>query len=329
LRRFRVPEIALGALLAVAIFATSAAVQIINPKDHNQSAQAADGAPKGPTSSGSVSADERVAEYTEGLAWATVLLAIVTLGVLIATWRASVRQSKDMKAALGLAERQFEHLKGKELQAFLDRAEDLRRLGEQIKVGREGAEAAKKAAEASAAHAKVAEVALTQLERPYVFIFDVKEFGFDPETAEFFVEYSVANYGKMPAIIEGAYVGFEFSDRGAPPEPTLVEDSHTLMTAPILQAGERREKIREYLPNSMTTGDIEIDVTNAKDPFGITAKTGPVFDVPKGDDVFLRAIIEYRGPFSRGHSTGALWLANYPAKGQLAQRGGDEYNYVK
>ncbi len=193
---------------------------------------------------------------------------------------------------------------------------------------RDAANATVAAATASDRQAKVAEDALTQLERPYVFIFDVKEFGFDPETAEFFVEYSVANYGKMPAIIEGAYIGFEFSDRGAPPTPTLMEDSHTLMTAPILQAGEKREKIREYLPTGLTTGAIDVDVTSPN-PFERTGTIGPVFDVPERNDVFFRAIIQYRGPFSRGHSTGALWLANYPAAGQLAQRGGGEYNYVR
>ena len=207
-----------------------------------------------------------------------------------------------------------------------------RQLGfirESLDDAKKAADAAEGAASAATKQAKIAEATLTQLERPYVFIFDVKEFGFDPETSEFFVEYSVANYGKMPAIIEGAYISFVFSDKGVPPLPTLMADSHVLLTAPILQVGEKREKIREYVPTGMTTGDIEIDVTDADDPFGKTGAIGPVFDVPKGNDVFFRAIIEYRGPSSHGHSTGALWLANYPANGQFAQRGGDEYNYIK
>jgi hypothetical protein len=201
-------------------------------------------------------------------------------------------------------------------------------IRESLVDAKKAADAAEGAASAAGKQAKIAEAALTQLERPYVFVFDVKEFGFDVESSEFFVEYSVANYGKMPAIIEGAYIGFEFSDRVAPPSPPLMEDSHTLMTAPILQAGEKREKIREYVPTGMTTGDIIVDVTS-KNPFEGTGKEGPVFDVPKNNDVFFRAIIEYRGPSSHGHSTGALWLANYPRPGQLAQRGGDDYNYVK
>ena len=62
------------------------------------------------------------------------------------------------------------------------------------------ARAAQKSANAASPQAKIAEAAFIQLERPYIFIFDVKEFHLDGETSEFFVEYSVANYGKMPAI---------------------------------------------------------------------------------------------------------------------------------
>lgn len=220
------------------------------------------------------------------------------------------------------SEDQLEHAKSEAMSAALKHVREEARLNEQIEILRQSAEA-------SAEHARIAGAALTQLERPYIFIFDVKEFEFDSECAEFFVEYSVANYGKMPAIIEGAYIGFEFSDRGAPPRPSLMEDSHALMTAPILQAGEKREKIREYVPSGMTNDIVETDVS-PDDPSARTPKFAPPgFNVPAGNDVFFRTIIEYRGPFSRNHSTGSLWLANYPAAGQLAQRGGDEYNYVK
>jgi hypothetical protein len=105
LGRFRIPEIVLGSLLTVAIFAIGASVQIINPENHYQGTQAPNSAPKGTTSGGGGSPDERVAEYTEGLAWATVFIALSTLGVLIVTWRAGVRQSGDMQAALRHAEK--------------------------------------------------------------------------------------------------------------------------------------------------------------------------------------------------------------------------------
>jgi hypothetical protein len=105
LRRFRVPEIVLGALLLVAIFAMGAAVQIINPENQSQHRQRTNDAPKDSSGDRGISSDERIAKYTEELAWATVVLALSTLGVLIVTWRAGVRQSGDMKAALDHAER--------------------------------------------------------------------------------------------------------------------------------------------------------------------------------------------------------------------------------
>ena len=260
------------------------------------------------------SAEEAIARYNRWLTIFTAILAVATVGLGFAT-----------VGLYRVSQRQLRHAEIESRRGRAWRLKDEGRIIEQFEIARKNSDAAKESADAAVQQAKIAETALTQLERPYIFIFDVKEFGFDPETSEYFVEYSVANYGKMPAIIEGAYIGFEFSDRADPPSPTLMDDSHTLMTAPILQAGEKREKIREYVPTGLTTGDIEIDVTCADGPFGII----PVFDVPKGNDVFFRAIIEYRGPFSRGHRTGALWLANYPAAGQLAQRGGDDYNYVK
>lgn len=201
-------------------------------------------------------------------------------------------------------------------------------IRESLDDAKKAADAAEGAASAANKQAKVAEESFAKLERPYVFVFDVKEFDFDIDRARFFVEYSVANYGKMPAIIEGAYIGFAFSDKAEPPLPTLMGDDHSLMTAPILQVGEKREKIREYVPIGMTTGEFQIDVT-MNDPFEKTGGEGPVFDVPAGSDVFFRAVVEYRGPSTAGHSTGALWLANYPGAGQLAQRGGEEYNYIK
>ncbi len=54
----------------------------------------------------------------------------------------------------------------------------------------------------------------------------------------------------------------------------------------------------------------------------------PTFNIPEGFDVFFRAIIRYRGPFSGGHETGALWLYN-PATFEFALRGGEEYNYTR
>jgi hypothetical protein len=190
--------------------------------------------------------------------------------------------------------------------------------------------AAQKFANAAAVQARVAEEALTQLERPYIFIFDVKNTIYDAASKEFYAEYSVANYGKMPAIIEGAWIGFEFSDRGEPPSPTLMEDSHTLLVSPIFQSGEKRANIKEYVPHGMAKSDITVHLPDQDFGFAAAATPiTPVWNVPEGNQVFFRAIIKYRGPSSVGHETGSLWLADYPSPGQIAQRGGDQYNYIK
>ena len=186
--------------------------------------------------------------------------------------------------------------------------------------------AARRAANASIRQAKIAEAALTQLERPYIFIFGIGAAARDDETGRFFVEYTVANYGKMPAIIEAPHIGFEIDNGGQPPIPTLVADDHALLVSPILQSGEVRTGFREYFPPQMVGENIAFRQVPAAEGFTLVAF--PDLQAPAGFDIFFRAVIRYRGPVSRGHETSALWLVNYPSEGQLAQRGGDEYNYV-
>ena len=67
--------------------------------------------------------------------------------------------------------------------------------------------AARRAANAAIRQAKAAEDALTQLEKPYIFVFGVKQIFQDQSTNDFFVTYTVANFGKLPpAIIEGSTI---------------------------------------------------------------------------------------------------------------------------
>jgi hypothetical protein len=54
----------------------------------------------------------------------------------------------------------------------------------------------------------------------------------------------------------------------------------------------------------------------------------PTFKIPDGFDIFFRAVIRYRGPFSANHETGGVWLYN-PADFEFAVRGGEEHNYIK
>ncbi|OIQ63832.1 hypothetical protein GALL_546260 [mine drainage metagenome] len=186
------------------------------------------------------------------------------------------------------------------------------------------ASSAQKSADAAAAQAKIAESALIQLERPYIFVFGVCEVKEDKEVNEFYVEYTVVNYGKMPAIIDGAWIDFVTDNAGQPPSPTLLYDGHSLLSSPILQSGERREKIRQYTPVGMVkgTGGVTINIRTGEQ------SACPIFDISDGFDIYFRATIRYHGPSSVDHETGALWIYN-PSSFEFAQRGGNEYNYTK
>ena len=186
--------------------------------------------------------------------------------------------------------------------------------------------AAQKSADAAAVQATIAESALTQLERPYIFVFGVRWIreDEDKDLNEFFVEYTVVNYGKMPAIIDGAWIDFVLDNKGEPTIPTRLYDGHSLLMSPILQSGERRENIRAYVPSGMANGSLGV-IVNVK---GGPLATCPNFDIPDGFDLYFLATIQYRGPSSSGHETSALWLY-YPGSCEFAQRGGGEYNYTK
>jgi hypothetical protein len=242
-------------------------------------------------------AEEAIARYNKWLVVFTGVLAIATVGLGIATVGLYLTGEKQIRIA----------------KEFADAA-------------RKAADASTTAADASIRQAKIAENALVQLERPYVFIFGVRGIKQDPESQEFYVEYTIANYGKMPAIIEAPHIGFEISDSGSPPMPPRLFDGHSLLTSPILQAGEWRENIREYVPQGMTGPDILARIEHK----GVTEASDivPTFNVPENFDVFFRAFIAYRGPLTAGHQTAALWLYNH-AVYEFAVRGGSEDNYLR
>jgi hypothetical protein len=188
------------------------------------------------------STEQAIARYNWWLTLFTAVLAVATLGLGVAT--------------VGLyyvSLRQLRHAETEAQRARVWRLRDDERLREQINIARQSAEAGSQ-------QARAAEAALTQLERPYVFIFGVRGIKQDPSAKEFYIEYTVANYGKMPAIIEAPHIGFDISDRGEPPMPPLLHDSHNLMASPILQAGEQREQIRAYFPTGMIGDDVIVEV---------------------------------------------------------------------
>src|ERR1700734_3821912 len=102
--------------------------------------------------------------------WSVLITAFATIAMGYFTF--TLKESTDK---LWIAdEKQFTHVKKQASQAFLDRGADLNRLHDQMRIAQQSADAAKRTAEAAAQQAKVTEAALTQLERPYIFIFGVR-----------------------------------------------------------------------------------------------------------------------------------------------------------
>jgi hypothetical protein len=175
-----------------------------------------------------------------------------------------------------------------------------------VRVSSRQAKLTKAAVEAATAQAEIAKRALTELERPYVFIFNVgrleaEVINDDPEfsgDALFSVTYSVANYGKTPAVIERAQAGLIVAQTLV--EPDRLGDYHSLIVSPILAPGEARHDLVERL---------------VWDDFGNDEDSSIVPNL--GDrSLFFAIIISYHGPFTNGHETRAYWRLN-EATGRL------------
>ena len=188
------------------------------------------------------------------------------------------------------------------------------------------ADAAASAANAASRQADAAEKTLATIERPYVFIFGVRQL--DYNSPEFYVRYTVANYGKIPAIIDEVFAGFVPFDGGEMPLPLGKDDDHGLSVNPVLESGEKMDALREYIPEGMDTGAIHV-VVGEENAFGFDQSQGrisPEWNVPPNSDVYFRVVIRYHGPFSKGHETAAAWWC-MTGSSHLLLRGGEDYNY--
>lgn len=183
-------------------------------------------------------------------------------------------------------------------------------------------QAANTSAIATVAQAEIARDSAVKLQRPYIFIFGVTDFR--PAQTAFSVDYTVANYGAIPAILEEVFVGFVSSNCFNPEGLLHIGDDHDLSTNPILAASEKRGPLSEDVPARMDSG-APINISDGGGGW-CPNRFVPDWNVPPDHDVFFRVVIRYRGPFSSGHETSATWLCERGSK-QLIQRGGEEYNY--
>jgi hypothetical protein len=171
--------------------------------------------------------------------------------------------------------------------------------------------------EAATAQTDIARKALTDIERPYLFIFNVSlltiedfyDFDEDETGYTLKVTYEVANHGKIPAIIENLRSNLSvFTD---PLDPLAADYNHPLVIAPVLAAGEKRADIPVDIGwNDMGTNEYGNTVPN----FG-------------GQTLFLRVAIAYRGPFTRGHETSIGLRYDERTHRFVEFHTGEKYNY--
>ena len=164
---------------------------------------------------------------------------------------------------------------------------------------------------------RIAERALTELERPYLFILDYNWLLTEKAKAndtKYGWSYFVMNGGKLPAVITGVKYGVKFGQ-----SIPFMDDAphvHGLLTAPVIGGGEKREIINKLVDEG---GDPphECEIRD-----GIATIPGSAF---RYERVIAKVSVEYDGPVTRGHVTTACWEW-HPVKHAFTQHGGPEHN---
>jgi hypothetical protein len=160
----------------------------------------------------------------------------------------------------------------------------------QLRLIRFSLDDAKVVSSAATRQARVAEDTINKIERPYLFVFNisplkVERWAEDAEGdgARLSVTYSVANYGKLPAVIEDMQVSLSVFTE--PLSPVNYDFNHPLAVSAVLVPGEPRNNLDEGLPWEDLGSDEEGN------------------DIPYfgNKDLFFWVVIRYRGTFSEGH----------------------------
>src|SRR5579863_6018518 len=170
----------------------------------------------------------------------------------------------------------------------------------------------KDAAIAAGRAAAIAERALTELERPYLFILDYNWLLVEKAQAdESGLVYSVANGGKLPAFIKTVKFGMRFGDSipAMEDEPAV----HDLLTAPLIGGGERRQIIQGIADEGDGDPARECEIRG-----GMARIPTRAFQAKR---VIAKISIEYDGPITAGHTTTACWEW-HPVKYAFTQYGG-------
>jgi hypothetical protein len=185
---------------------------------------------------------------------------------------------------------------------------------------RDGVNRSAQAAGAATDQAKIAQDTFEKVERPYLYIFGIGRLEIEEIMVEFtgpedvgFVNYIVANYGKVAGIIEEVFVDLCTSSEVAPLGAPLVNLGHTLMSNRIFPPGHER-KVKDYACDGPE--------------YFLREEDGPNVVLKPGEALFCHILVRYRGPFTQGHETSACWKMG-PGDNFFVEFGHGDFNYVR
>lgn len=167
--------------------------------------------------------------------------------------------------------------------------------------------------------ATIAERALTELERPWIFIELVPELrgNQDDEFEEPYAVFDIANHGRGPAIIEEFY-GEVTSAELRPDSPLLRDEFHG-----IVGPGKEVEKCKIYCPRGF------------KYELAVNPVDNTQFPIPKpindGWEVFLRMLIHYLDIGGGAHISAFCWRYDHGVCRWVKfeeEPGDKKYNYL-
>lgn len=143
---------------------------------------------------------------------------------------------------------------------------------------------------------KFARRSLSDLERPYIFVHEISSL----QRAEYdfaVIKYSVGNYGKLPAVIERLSVGMWSGET-----TSMTEMRDAFVNDPAI--------IRGIFPAGFSQSDVVYDIENLD-----IRGSNPEYLYPSDaiqEALFFRVIINYSGPFTKGHVTSCCWQYDIP-----------------
>lgn len=166
---------------------------------------------------------------------------------------------------------------------------------------------------------RAASESFNKINRPYVFVFGVKNIEPGPtEHLDGLVPYIVANHGQAPALIDR--VEYCLSCGTEPKATGAAWDDHPLVVSPILSVNDQvstKAQSVEWIDSGARIVDLQTSQNWAI----------PEVKIP-GTTWFFWVKVFYRGPFSVGHETSGCWQYDREPC-QFIQFGGTKYNYTK